>query len=89
MGKIDSAFHPFCGYKRVRSLLWELTLGVSRQTGHLTGTYSHAPQGPRLAIDLWEKSSQTNSEAISGNTLVSRFPSSVTPPPMGLYNTVP
>ncbi|GFW60771.1 transposable element Tcb2 transposase [Trichonephila clavipes] len=51
LGKIDSAFHPFSGsIKRAPSLLDNLTLGVSRQTDHLTRTSAHAPQGPRSCL---------------------------------------
>ncbi|GFX12529.1 hypothetical protein TNCV_3156501 [Trichonephila clavipes] len=40
-------------YKRVPSLLGNLTLGVSRQTGNLTETSAYAPQSPRSRILRW------------------------------------
>ncbi|GFV58963.1 transposable element Tcb2 transposase [Trichonephila clavipes] len=39
--------------KLVPSLLGNLTLGVSRQTDHLSGTSANAPQGPRTRILSW------------------------------------
>ncbi|GFW13628.1 hypothetical protein TNCV_1210941 [Trichonephila clavipes] len=43
-GKVDSAFHSYSGSKKGEpSLLGNLTLRVSRQTDHLTGTSAHAP----------------------------------------------
>ncbi|GFX24687.1 integrase catalytic domain-containing protein [Trichonephila clavipes] len=36
-------------------LAWELNVGVSRQTDHLTGTSAHAPQGPRSRLPTIRK----------------------------------
>ncbi|GFT48902.1 hypothetical protein TNCV_2771171 [Trichonephila clavipes] len=35
------------------SLIQNLTLVVSRLTGHLTGTSAYAPQSPRSRILIW------------------------------------
>ncbi|GFS89201.1 hypothetical protein TNCV_1259391 [Trichonephila clavipes] len=46
LSKVDSAIHPFSGsIKGVPSLrAWELNNGGTRQTDHLLGTTSHAPE---------------------------------------------
>ncbi|GFX05464.1 transposable element Tcb2 transposase [Trichonephila clavipes] len=51
LGKVDSAFHPFS--ESINEYHACLTLGVSHQTDHLTGTSTHAPQDTRRRILSW------------------------------------
>ncbi|GFX05484.1 hypothetical protein TNCV_1008061 [Trichonephila clavipes] len=53
LGKVDSAFHPFSRSIKLPSLLGNLTLGVSRQVDHQTGTSAHSPQSPRSSVLSW------------------------------------
>ncbi|GFS78571.1 hypothetical protein TNCV_3147991 [Trichonephila clavipes] len=49
-----SRFHTTNPRFKPRAGLWNLTLGVSHQTDHLSGTSAHAPQGPRSRIQIWQ-----------------------------------
>ncbi|GFW12305.1 hypothetical protein TNCV_2489491 [Trichonephila clavipes] len=54
LGKSDSAIHALSGsIKCVPRLPGNLTLGVSHQTDHLTGTFAHAPHALRSRILSW------------------------------------
>ncbi|GFT80588.1 hypothetical protein TNCV_5122921 [Trichonephila clavipes] len=62
----EQAFHPFPSLsslqwvdKSVPGLLGNLTLEVSCENDHLTGTSAHPPQGPRPRVLSWAQQALT------------------------------